>query len=962
LLVIWTSRPVTCGIATLRNQCSLSTLEWKSPTWAPLTGTAFALECPVGAPFAFTNDTGTGPASSFVLNPTGDLPYGVTCTVTVTATQVTDDDANDPPNQMAANHVFSFTVDAQPAVTTTNPTNGSINNAANTNIVVNFTENVTATTSSFTIECPAPGNLQTFTVSGSGSSSITLDPTSNLPIGVVCTVTVIATEIHDSDAGDPPDTMASNHVFTFGVKPDAVNDSRSATGNVRIQTTSSSGFSILTNDIGPGLGVTAFDTTSAQGGNVTVNTVTGTFTYNPPAGFEGADTFNYTVANAAGDDSAVVTINVSGMLWFIDDTAASCTTSNTTCGRLTNPFSTMAAFDGVNGGGGANHPAAGDHIFIYAGSYTAPFTLENNQRVIGQGATSSLSSLSGITPATDSDALPGTGGAKPSITSGLAANAFNLASGNQLYGLQFSNTGATAINKTAGSAGTFAMADIVINNSGSNGAGIVLSSGGTITATGINTINTRSGIGLQLNGGTQIGAGNVTFQSISVGNNDGNPDPANGILLNGTAAGALIITGTDGGDPGTDPDAGTGGTIQNTTSDGLSLTTANGTSLGGVNLTNTGAHGINMTGGTNLTLSTVQINGAGNSDNENGVQMLNVGGTFTMQGSSIVDAEEELIEIDNNNVSLTVNVGTVRPCTFTHGPVLGAFTGNGILLVGRGTTNFVLHVKDSTLTDIKGFGVQVGGDNTWSGANTNITLDNNDFLVTVVNAIGNPNNRANTINVQGRNTVDIDADIKNNLLDNGGGGGVQFGADESSNVSASITNNTVSDQFADAVLMAADENATLTVLVDGSQISNTSSDGMEIANAIAPGGTSALNATITNNVVNGHNNNSGGNAFFAGIGVFGGADAPDTTCVDIQTNNVSGNPNEGVFFDYTVDGSSFGDPITVEGAGAAAVTENDFLAPAPGTNVSGSGPAGRTFIGNAFYSNGVTCPMPVFTP
>ena len=74
---------------------------------------------------------------------------------------------------------------------------------------------------------------------------------------MICTVTVIANQISDTDAGDPPDNMDANFVFSFGVKPEATDDARNATGNIRIQTAGRSNFSVLANDIGPGITVTA---------------------------------------------------------------------------------------------------------------------------------------------------------------------------------------------------------------------------------------------------------------------------------------------------------------------------------------------------------------------------------------------------------------------------------------------------------------------------------------------------------------------------------------------------------------------------------------------------------------------------------------------------------------------------------------------------------------------------------
>src|ERR1041384_3669993 len=76
--------------------------------------------------------------------------------------------------------VFVSPNDQAPFVTTTSPTNGATQVAVNTNIVVNFSESVTVSTSSFSLECPS-GTPKTFTVSGSPGSASTLDPTADLP-------------------------------------------------------------------------------------------------------------------------------------------------------------------------------------------------------------------------------------------------------------------------------------------------------------------------------------------------------------------------------------------------------------------------------------------------------------------------------------------------------------------------------------------------------------------------------------------------------------------------------------------------------------------------------------------------------------------------------------------------------------------------------------------------------------
>ena len=178
------------------------------------TTSSFTIECPTPGNLQTFTVSGSG-TSSITLDPTADLPAATTCTVTVIGAQVTDVNANDPPDTMAADYVFSFSTDAPPSVTTTTPANTATGVATNSNIVVNFSEAVNATTSSFTINCPAPGNAQTFTVSGSGTSAITLDPSADLPTGTVCTVTVIALQIADTDTNDPPNNMTGDYVFSF---------------------------------------------------------------------------------------------------------------------------------------------------------------------------------------------------------------------------------------------------------------------------------------------------------------------------------------------------------------------------------------------------------------------------------------------------------------------------------------------------------------------------------------------------------------------------------------------------------------------------------------------------------------------------------------------------------------------------------------------------------------------------
>ena len=56
----------------------------------------------------------SGGPTTFTLDPTVDFSTNETCTVTVTATQVTDVDTDDPPDAMATDRVISFSTETEP--------------------------------------------------------------------------------------------------------------------------------------------------------------------------------------------------------------------------------------------------------------------------------------------------------------------------------------------------------------------------------------------------------------------------------------------------------------------------------------------------------------------------------------------------------------------------------------------------------------------------------------------------------------------------------------------------------------------------------------------------------------------------------------------------------------------------------------------------------------------------------
>ena len=309
---------------------------------------------------------------------------------------------------------------------------------------------------------------------------------------------------------------------SVGSAPVANNDNYNVVGNVSILPNAAAG--VLANDGGGGLAVTAVNGNAANvgaaiitagGGNLTVN-VNGSFTYNPLAGFEGADNFTYTIDNGfTSPVTATVNLTIAGMVWFITNGGAA---GN---GRLSSPFNSIAAFQAVNNGTG-NNPAVNDNIFVFenAAAYTGSLTLLNGQRLIGQDATATLAAITGLTPnATYSTLFPAmnTGAPVTTLTTTVAAtNAVNLGSSNTLRGFTIGNTTGSGISGSG--FGTLTISDVSKNGTGqafalTNGtfaAGATIDN--IITTSSVNAVSLTTAAGsLTIPAGLLSGATGTAF-------------------------------------------------------------------------------------------------------------------------------------------------------------------------------------------------------------------------------------------------------------------------------------------------------------------------------------------------------------------------------------------------------------------------------------------------------------------
>lgn len=539
---------------------------------------------------------------------------------------------------------------------------------------------------------------------------------------------------------------------SFKSSPLAINDAYTATGNVGISVAAGSG--LKANDFDdniPALTIVAGTFTTTGGGSITI-AADGSFTYNPAAGFTGADTYVYTLTDSDPvglpvplTDMGTVTITVSNMIWFVDNTGG----GSGGTGTLANPFKTLGDFNASSG------PLAGQLIFIKntGTNYNGGIVLKDNQIVYGTGHTggANLANVLPFSLASNSVALPAINGTPPVITNTASGDGVTLASGNSLRGF---NVGACfdfgMDNTTTLTIGNLVVSEVAINNTtgggfdASNGSGasmnVVFSS---ISSTnGVNGIDLTNCAGtFTVNGGTitnptgtgvLISGGSVTFSSSgAISDNSGFAvDIDNHDSNNVTFSGNITSTGTGirvqncGG--GTITFSGTSKSLTTGTNSGVTLSSNAGATItlsgGGLVITTTSGTGFNTTGGA----TAVNVTGAGNTISSPTGTALNVNATTIGSGnlnfqsiSSASSAAPTGIILDNTGSSGGLIVtgtgsagsgGTIANKTGADG---STSTGIGIYL--NNTSNVSL--SRMQINDTQNFGIL--GNNT-----TNFTMSN----------------------------------------------------------------------------------------------------------------------------------------------------------------------------------------------------------------------------------------------
>jgi uncharacterized repeat protein (TIGR01451 family) len=673
------------------------------------------------------------------------------------------------------------------------------------------------------------------------------------------------------------DTVDANTTFVGGsvtTTPVAIDDTYSAVGNVQINVPAASG--LTSNDSDPDGGpvvATAGTTTSTGGGDVTVN-ADGSFTYNPPPGFEGADTFTYTINGASPpSNTSTVTVNVAGMIWFVNAAAAAGGD-----GRLTSPFNALTgagSFDSV----AADQP--NDNIFLYSGPYTGGLTLLSGQALIGQGSTASLATVTGLTPPSYSAPLPATGGTNPVIG---GASGISLATNNLIRGVTIQNTAGTGISGSA--FGTLAVADTAVD---STGPALVLDNGQlqasfqSLTSTNSATAGvslTNIAVGSNFSGGTTTvngrGATGIVLDSVGGVTAFGattipNPNNVGGYGISVKNSGAAIsfdsATVTDSNQTIAQADASLD-LIPETDGDGDAIFLSNNTgsfALNGGVLSNCGNDCVDARNSANVSLANVGINfpgvdasgtpGTGGS----GIQGINLSGTNSLTSVNVqnfnVSGRDGLRLVNNAAAAMTMTVGNSLFADST------AANGNGILISGRDNANMALTVQNtSTFQNLFGPAIaHRAGDNGGSTATVNLTVQNSTFQN--AQPLGQNTVHA-SVTEGGKATVLVDGSTFDNVArtaaDTSGVIDINGDATLAGNSLAFTATNNVITNIGSAALNSRrgidvfiDDNTNVsagTIVIDGNQLSNIRRSGIFFDISSIFNGSNVA-AKITNNTV-----------------------------------------------------------------------------------------------------------------
>ena len=389
---------------------------------------------------------------------------------------------------------------------------------------------------------PDPGQTHTFAIlSGNAGGAFAIDSTSGrLTVASAAALDAEQTPFFDlavrvTDSGNLSDTAVVRiNVLGVDEQPVGADDHYDVVGNTELVTGAAAAHgaafkrdprTVLANDSDPEggtLSVLPASGDTSQNGSYAI-AANGGFSYQPPTGFTGADSFTYTFTDGTTQRTATVRLTVADMVWYVDGAAAF--SGN---GTSTSPFKSLAP---IAGSTATDPDAPGDTIFLFAGTYAGPLALEDNQPVVGRGVDLVVGGTTLVTRTT-----------APLLTSS-GAPAITVAKGNDLRGFAVSASGGAGI--TGSDIGTLTAA---LNSVAASGGPALNLADGTIQASiGSLTSSSSPGAALAL---TEL-AGSLTATTVNFSGSGASAvrvtDSTAAITLSGgsitSAAGGVAISG-----------------------------------------------------------------------------------------------------------------------------------------------------------------------------------------------------------------------------------------------------------------------------------------------------------------------------------------------------------------------------------------------------------------------------------
>jgi trimeric autotransporter adhesin len=435
--------------------------------------------------------------------------------------------------------------------------------------------------------------------------------------------------------------------------------------------------------------------------------------------------------------------------------------------------------------------------------------------------------------------------------------------------------------------------------------------GGTVNVTGANnTATSTTGTTVRIEN-TTIGGNGVTFQSVSA---DG---AANGIVLSNTGAGAFTVTGIG-------STAGSGGTIQNTTGAGILLSNAQNVSISNLNIRDTGSHGIQGITVTNLDLTNVTIDDAGNAVNEHGINIQNLLGTVSggsnsvFTGVTVSDASGNGIFVRNSSATAPGNAANADSLSIIDS-VIARSAVNGVLVENTigGSGNLALTITGSTFDDNASSGIATNANAgilqaTIGGGGAGLA---NDIGV----ASGTQNNGVSGgATTTGRLILDVIGNTITTNDDGLGAGGVGVASFDNAQITVTIQSNTITSltpavggpggTAVGGISVINEGSGSNTVLIDNNTI--TIVDGFGIIANAQGGGTGDIDFTITNNDIS----VTGVDIVNTSISVENTGSGGQSLCLNITGNTLATAPASNA--DVVLNNTNAGNVFQVQGLAA----------------------------------------------